>query len=42
MGNYVQYLVITYSGKEPEKNIYTHTHTIFIDVHNIYFIHVYT
>ena len=25
-GNYIQYLVITYNGKEPEKE-YTHTHT---------------
>jgi len=26
IGNYVQYLIITYNGKEYEKNIYIHTH----------------
>ena len=34
-GNYAQYLIIIYKGKESEKDIHTHTY-IYIQIHIIY------
>ena len=36
-GNYIQYFVITYNGKESEQNTHTHTHT-----HIYIYIYIYT